>query len=256
MGRAQLVKPATSEAWERVVFLSDVHVPYQDKPLVESALRLVRQWQPHRVVINGDVADLFILSRFNQSQERMDSLQDDIDEANDFRRSVREAAPQAVIDETLGNHDDRTLTYVKQNARALYSLRALQPENLFAYKELGITHHPGCGFLLRPGFLVKHGTIVRGEAGASAKGELLAAGISGISGHTHRLGSYSRAGYVERSWYEQGCLCRVDPDYVKGGVPNWQQGIAIGEFSTRSDAFQVQLVPGVDGELRVLGAAA
>jgi predicted phosphodiesterase len=256
MGRAQQVRPATSEPWERVVFLSDVHVPYQDHALVASALDLVRRWEPHRVVLNGDIADLFVCSRFNTSSERMDSLQDDIDEANEFRRSVRDAAPGAVIDETAGNHDDRTVTYVKQNARALYSLRALQPENLFCYRELGIQWHPGAGFLLRAGFLVKHGTIIRGEAGATAKAELMSAGISGISGHTHRLATYRREGYVAREWHEQGCLCRADPDYIKGGVANWTPGIAIGEFSTRSDAFQVQLVPGVDGALRVLGAVA
>lgn len=256
MGRAQPVSPSTREPWERVVFLSDVHVPYQDKALVASALDLIRRWEPHRVVLNGDIADLFILSRFNTSAERMDSLQDDIDEANEFRASVRDAAPGARIDETLGNHDDRTITYIKQNARALYSLRALRPEILFDYARLGIQHHPGAGFLLRPHFLVKHGTVVRAEAGASAKAEMLQAGISGISGHTHRLATYRREGYVQREWHEQGCLCRQDPDYIKSGVANWTQGIAIGEFSTRSDAFQVQLVPGVDGELRVLGAVA
>jgi hypothetical protein len=105
---------------------------------------------------------------------------------------------------------------------------------------------------LRPEFLVEHGTLIRGEAGASAKAELNAAGISGISGHTHRLGTFRKAGYVQRQWTEQGGLMRLDPDYVVG-LPNWQQGIVVGEFSTKSDAFVTYEVPAVEGQLRFGG---
>lgn len=254
-GAAQLVKPATREPWERVVFLSDVHVPYQDHALVESALALIRQVEPHRVVLNGDINDFFQLSRFNTSQQRLDSLQEEIDEGVEFRRGVREAAPAAVISETEGNHDSRTRTYVSQNAQALSSLRALRPENLFGYRELGVDWYPGAGFLLRNHFLVKHGTLLRGEAGATAKAELQQAGISGTSGHTHRLGIYRRAGYVQREWGESGCLCRLDPDYVVGR-PNWVQGCLYGEFSTRSDAFHLWEARAAGGELRLPMVAA
>lgn len=234
---------------EVVVFLSDIHIPYQDTALVASALRLIEDVRPDRVVINGDVADFFQCSRFNMAEERMEELQSDIDAANAFRRSVREAAPNAAIDETEGNHDNRITTYVRKNARAVASLRSLEPRFLFAYDDLDINVHPGCGFLLRPFFLVKHGTIVRGEAGATAKAELLAAGINGISGHTHRLATYRKSGYGQRQWTEQGCMCRLDPDYVPGGVPNWTQGIAVGEFS--ASAFVIHEVPFTDGALRL-----
>jgi hypothetical protein len=29
-----------------------------------------------------------------------------------------------------------------------------------------------------------------------------------------------------QAWYENGCLCRMDPDYTHN--PNWQQGFHIG----------------------------
>lgn len=251
-GQAQPVAPSTTESAERVVFLSDIHIPFQDQEVVASALRLVRKLKPHRVVINGDVADFFQLSRFNTAQKRLDSLQEEIDEANAFRKAVRKAAPNAVIDETEGNHDNRITSYVFNNARALASLTALEPETLFKYKDLEINWHPGAGFLLRPDFLVKHGTMVRQEAGATAKAEFTHAGISGISGHTHRLGKYIKAGYVQREWSEQGCLCRLDPDYIVGR-PNWVQGVAVGEFSTSTGNFHLELVEARDGKLRYGG---
>lgn len=250
-GAAKPVRPATKERTEIVAFLSDIHVPYHDPAAVGAALILIEAIKPHRVVLNGDVADFFQLSRFNVSGERIDKLQEEIDAANAIRRAVREAAPNAAIEETQGNHDHRVISYVEANARALSSLRALEPGKLFEYAELGITWHPGPGFLLRPHFLVKHGDIVRGEAGATAKAELAKAGVSGISGHTHRLATYRKAGYgTPRQWTEQGGLMRLDPDYVVG-PPNWTQGVVVGEFSTRSTAFVTHEVPFIDGALRL-----
>lgn len=247
-----MVKWAGSDTDEIGVSLSDIHAPYQDDKAVSSAINLIRALKPHRVVLNGDINDFFQLSRFNTGLHRIDELQNEIDAANEIRRRVRGAAPDAVFDETEGNHDNRVRSYVMNNARALVSLRALEPGNLFLYDELEIQWHPGAGFRIRPEFMVKHGTIVRAEAAASAKGEHLLSGISGISGHTHRLATWRRSGYVQRQWTEQGCLCRTDPDYVTGR-PNWTQGCVVYEISKRTGSFVVHEVPFVDGSLRFGG---
>jgi hypothetical protein len=205
-------------------------------------------------VLNGDVADFFQLSRFNTRLERLDSLQDEIDAANDIRQRIRKAAPNARLIENEGNHDSRVRTYVEQNARALVSLRALEPEKLFRHRELGIEWFPGAGFRIRQGFVVKHGTVVRAEVPASAKAELALANASGISGHTHRLGTYRKVGYETRQWTEQGCLCKLTPDYVIG-VPNWTHGLVVAQFSTKSTAFHVEEVQALDGRLVYGGKA-
>lgn len=252
-GAAKLV-PVNRTAFpdEIVVFLSDIHFPYQDQELVDQALTLIDRIDCHRVVLNGDINDFFQLSRFNTSLERLDHLQEEIDEANAFRRRLREVAGDAIIDETEGNHDERIRTFVQRNAKALHTLDAIKPNKLFCYDELEINWHPGAGFLLRPEFLVKHGTLLRSECPNTAKAELMAANISGISGHTHRLGTYRRAGYAQRQWTEQGGLMRMDPDYVIG-IPNWTQGMCIGEFSTSTSSFRIHEVPAVDGKLSLFG---
>lgn len=242
LGRANLVAPAGTGDTETVLFVSDWHVPYHDEHMMQASVALAHDLQPDRVVFNGDLADFFQLSRFNTGLEQLDTLQDDIDQTNEWRHLFREAAPNAILDETEGNHDERIRTYVQTKARALTSLKAIQPANLFNWSVNEINPHGGNGFLLRPQFLVKHGTIVRGEAGATAKAELAAAGISGVSGHTHRLAGYEKTGYVQREWWEGGCLCRLDPDYVKGSVPNWKSGCLVGLFSRKSDNFIIEPV--------------
>lgn len=242
LGRAELVEPVGKGSTETVLFVSDWHVPYEDKEMMHAAISLAQDLQPDRVVFNGDMSDFFQLSRFNTGLEQLDTLQDDINQTNAYRGRFRRAVPNATLDETEGNHDERIRTYVQTKARPLTSLKALQPSNLFDWGKNEINPHGGNGFLLRPQFLVKHGTIVRGEAGATAKAELAAAGISGVSGHTHRLAGYEKTGYVQREWWEGGCLCRLDPDYVKGSVPNWKSGCLVGLFSNRTEHFVIEPV--------------
>lgn len=226
--------------------MSDFHVPYHDVALVDSALALLKKVKPHRIVLNGDINDFFQLSRFNVNRERMEELQEEIDEGVELRRRIRAVCPNAHLVENEGNHDSRIKTYVKLNAAALGSLRALEPANLFEWNALEIDSFPGAGFRQRRNFLIKHGSYVRQDVPATAKVELQHAGISGVSGHTHRLGTYRKVGYDPKQWTEQGCLCRLDPDYVTG-VPNWTHGMVIAQFSTRSDAFVVNEIQTIDG---------
>lgn len=241
-GKAKLVQPATSGQWETVVYVSDIHVPWHADAVIQAAAALIADLQPDRVVINGDTQDFFMLSRFNKASERLELLQSELDIGKEVRRLFRNAAPNAIFDETIGNHEERLLTYPAFNAPALISLDALKPSTMLGLDELEINHHPRCGFLLREDFLVEHGQVIRKHAGDSAKARLNDTLISGIMGHTHRLGSATRSGYRELRWFEQGCLCQLNPDYVIGEA-NWKQGFAIGTHSTRSSNFDVQLIP-------------
>lgn len=243
-GKAPVVKPSTKEHWETVVFASDFHVPYHDTVLVDAWLDMLADIKPHRVVLNGDINDFFNLSRFNAASERLELLQSEINQGKMIRQQVRVICPDAVIDETIGNHEERLMTYPGFNAPALRSLDSLKPANLLGLNDLEITHWPANGFRLREDFVVEHGVVVRSQSGASAKARLETTLISGIMGHTHRLDSFRKSGYRHLSWYEQGCMCMLNPDYVKGGA-NWTQGFAVGMFSTKTSNFNVQLIPAV-----------
>jgi|GEM_PF-2122241 len=243
-GTAPLVDVTTNDLFETVVSISDIHFPYHNKTLIESTLLLMQDINPHVVVINGDVNDFFQLSRFNQGLERLDELQEEIDMGVEFRRALRDMLPNAVIRENLGNHDERILSYIENNARSLSSLRALKPEALLGLEDLEITLFGRAGHRIRPEFVFEHGHVVRSDAGASAKARLTNTLISGMMGHTHRMAEYPKFGYRNLTWYEQGCLCARNADY-KIGETNWQPGIAVGHFSTKTDNYHVELVRAV-----------
>lgn len=68
-----------------------------------------------------------------------------------------------------------------------------------------------------------------------------------ITQNTHRLGCYYyRTPERYLAWYESGCLCKLDPEYVKS--PNWQQAFLYGYVE--KDSFAVTPIPIVDGKIK------
>jgi hypothetical protein len=64
-----------------------------------------------------------------------------------------------------------------------------------------------------------------------------------ITQNTHRQGAYASTNRGRTiQWTEAGCLCSLEPEYLKN--PNWQQGIALGWFNGdgKNDYFHVETV--------------
>lgn len=252
LGAAKLVARATRAAEEVVVSISDIHYPHHDRNVLISAFNLIEAIQPHRLIINGDTNDFFGTSSHNKTNAREDTLQSEINGGNNIRAEARRRAPNALIDENEGNHDAYIEKYVRTKAGVLKSLDGLNPNNMFHWAENEITPHGRNGFRLRPHVLVKHGDLVRGESGATAKGEYTKTKITGVTGHTHRLGRYRSDGYKVEQWYEQGCLCRLDPEYLPG-IPNWQHGLVVMYLSTKTDAVKIDFVETFNGKFHYGG---
>jgi hypothetical protein len=262
MGMPLLVEPSTTEETERVMFLSDIHAPFHDEDAIDAVLRFIPEFDPHRIVLNGDIQDFYSLSRFDRDYERNETLDEEIGVGNRIRSQIRHAAPNAVIDETEGNHEARLEAYLRRNVDTLAPIlslpkvkEAMSIKSLFNYDLLEINGYGSEGFFLRENFRVKHGEFARQDAGMSAKAQMLRGFTNGVSGHTHRLSRFSfRAdGGRMYEWFEGGCLCSMDAEYIRGGVPNWEQGFTVGQFSTTGSLYLMDEVRIQDGKIRWQG---
>lgn len=91
-------------------------------------------------------------------------------------------------------------------------------------------------------FLIEHGKMVKKRAGMTAIGQLDLRNSSGVSGHTHRLGYTARSTMNSKDfWIELGCMCDLNPSYVKS--PDWQQGFAIGIYDSEKHQMFPTLIP-------------
>lgn len=230
--------------YKKVVFVSDIHAPFQDEASIKACLSFIKFWKPTEIIFMGDVVDFYAISRFNKDPNRALQLQKELDIAHHILKRFCQSAPQAKKIFLKGNHEYRLQKYLWSNAPELSNLRSLTVPEQLHLKDLGIQYIDN-GKITKNGMVIKHGNIVRKFAGYSAKGEFENCGISGVSAHTHRLGQYwhTHEGGIF-TWIECGCLCDMKAEYMEGKVANWQHGFGIGFYkNSGSSRFNVGLVP-------------
>lgn len=203
-----------------VVIGSDIHIPFQDNDAVESFIKYCKEKKPEAIVLNGDVLDMFMLSKFTKGEGR--NPLEEITMCRELLASVRNACPNAEIYYVIGNHENRLEKYVLTKAPELASLI----EDVFSIIKTEDFKIRGCASLtINDNFVCKHGTLLGNKSGLSAIKEMENAYMSGATGHTHRLCKYiARKSGRKFVWIETGCLCDLNPEYMVN--PNWQAGFA------------------------------
>jgi len=216
----------------------DTHNPFQDQRALREVELFLEELQPGLVIKPGDLCDFYLLSKFDKNPSRANTLQTDLDSTKRMNIRQRQILPnsrQIVVD---GNHEDRLRRYLWSNSPALASLDALTIDKLYGLREYEIEHVDyEEGVLINGVFMVIHSDLIRAHSAFTAKGMSDKHGGSGIHGHTHRLGSYyKRDRFGIYGWWENGCLCSLDPDWIQN--PNWQQGFSLVHFT--KDRFWVE----------------
>ena len=215
----------------RLAFPTDEHRPFHDGRAVELAMQIVRDFDPDVLITGSDALDFYAISTFDKNPFRLKAggLQQEIDDWLAAQRAWRDAAPRARKRFIPGNHEDRLRRYLWTHPE-IADLEALQLPELLQFDTLGIEwdDQESSEVVIDEQLVIKHGRFARKFSAASASGELENErhAISGLSGHTHRGGTYlaqTRRGLVQ--WVEAFCLCRLDPEYIDR--PDWQQGIVL-----------------------------
>jgi hypothetical protein len=125
-------------------------------------------------------------------------------------------------------------------------------DKFFETSEHGFTYLPYGAVQNLGNLMVTHGDKAMKHAGQTAKATYEQYGSSVLVGHTHRMGTFYKSDVhgVHGAW-ENGCLCRLDPEYVQR--PNWQQGFSV--VHVEADGyFNVQQIPILDGSSFFFGS--
>lgn len=207
-----------------VVIGSDIHIPFQDDRAVACFVKYCKEKQPEAIVLNGDVLDMFMLSKFTKGEGR--NPLEEITMCRGLLEMIRKACPISEIYYVIGNHENRLEKYVLSKAPELASLI----EDVFSIIKTEDFRIRGCASLtINDNFVCKHGSYIGNKSGLSAIKEMENSYMSGATGHVHR-GIVYRARKAGRKfvWIETGCLCDLNPEYCV--LPNWCQGFATVRF--------------------------
>ncbi len=231
---------------ERIISMSDWHVPFHDEKASELAIKFARDLNPIELIIH-EVLDWYSISNFSKDPDRAENLQDDLDIAIQLLEKLRKHFPKIPITMVSSNHDKRLKRYLWTDAKGLNSLRDLTVPAQLHLNNLNIIYKEYVFF--RKIVLWKHGDVIRQHSAYTARAELDKEGISGCSGHTHRLGIHHRSDRTgDTVWVENGCLCSLSPEWVKGPV-NWQHGLGVFTFKDSKKHFHPGYVQIINGEI-------
>lgn len=240
----------------RFVCLPDSHGDLIDWPAAEAALAFIRFYKPVRVFLLGDHVDFAAFSRFDKPPSDISRISDDVGACRKFLKLVRESAPQARISYRKGNHEHRFQKHLwkHQELAKTLELEGMDLPHVLRLEEQRIEWVESGTEVVNASLIIKHGHMVRMRSGYTGTGELERNGISGVSGHTHRLAQiYKRSRVGLMTWVESGCLCKYDPEYMEGQVSDWQQGISFGTVALRGGGFNVHTAPIIKGKVKALG---
>jgi predicted phosphodiesterase len=219
--------------------IGDLQMPFQDDQALNLALAFIDHLKPDGIILNGDITDCYALSAYDKNPLTPASLALEIAQTHSLMGRLANI-PQKVW--VGGNHEDRLRRYLWKRAPELGILPQLDFPQLFGLADFGFTWMP-YGELYRLGKLaVTHGTLVRKHSGQTAKAHFEKYGTSVLINHTHRLGAYYKRTIegVHGAW-ENGCLCRLDPEYE--AHPDWQQGFSVVHVDPECGFFHVQQLP-------------
>ena len=237
---------------ERHIFTSDYQCPDHSEAALKPLFAFIKDFKPDYFHIVGDFVNFTAVSKYDVDPHYSFDFTNEIEWCRELLgrivRIARGANPRVLIDWDEGNHELRLIRYLIRNAKALALLNINNEEvlsipHLFELKKLGIKYYPMTQQHKIGNILIEHGEVVRKRAGDTAKAMLDTRNMSGVSGHTHRLGYTTRTTGDTKWWIELGCLCNLSPTppYVKS--PDWQHGFAVGLYDREKDTMYPTIVP-------------
>jgi predicted phosphodiesterase len=214
----------------KVLLMSDLHIPYHDTKAVTLALKVADHVQPDQIIIVGDGIDFHGLSRFTKDPGVEEMLVDEISEMREFLASLRKRFPKTELIYILGNHENRLVKYIQEQAPALYGVvtfRQLLDLDTLHIKDVPygpdqMYKIPGCDLLVR------HENITGGVHSAHAT--VTKAMRSVVFGHTHRIQESQIVSIDDHNHrgINIGCLCDKHSPVMSYVKNHWQWALGFG----------------------------
>jgi predicted phosphodiesterase len=235
----------------KVLIISDIHIPYQDNDALWLAIKKGKEMGVNTVLINGDLMDLYQMSRF-EKDPRKRNFEFEILQTKEFLSILRKQFPKAQIYFKKGNHDARYDTFMRLRAPELIGIMEFELDTILGLPSLKIHSIPDKQAVLLGKLYVYHGHEILRMAVTSvspARTLFLKTKQSALVSHTHKISTYraTRADGQPVMCWSIGSLCELNPDYNPHGN-DYAHGFAIVEVK-KDGNFKVNNYQIIDGEV-------
>lgn len=237
------------KACNRILLLSDIHIPYHDERALITALEYGMKNNVNCIYLNGDIIDCYQLSRYVKDPKAID-IGTELEMLKDFLALIKSEFKCPVYYK-IGNHEDRFQVFLKTKAPELLSISDFRLDILCRFGELGIIQVDS-HIKTKAGKLnIMHGH----EFGRSlfspvniARGAFLRAKASVIVGHHHQTSEHTERDLNDKmiTTWSTGCLSELKPKWLP--VNRWNHGAAIIHVN-EDDTFEVNNFRIIDGKV-------
>lgn len=216
----------------KVGILSDIHFPYQHNKSLSLALDALKESNVDVIILNGDVADCYMESRFEKDPEKR-KLVEEVAIVKNFLSVLRREFPKARIIYKEGNHELRHRDYLARHAPALFGFEEIRFNKLLGLENFDIEWVDNKRIIELGKLSVVHGHEFPrgfGTPVSPAKTFYTKAKKSVLGSHHHQVTSYSAKALNndQHVAYSIGCLCDLTPEFAP--INEWSHGFAIVEL--------------------------
>lgn len=228
---------------EKILFIPDSHVPYQNKEAFELMLKAGKSFKPDHVIILGDFADFYAVSSHSKNPERALKLKDEIDQVKEALNQIKQLGAKN-NQYVSGNHEDRLERYLRDKAPELFNFISIP--KILGLKEKGFNYTPYKQSYKIGKLNVTHDT---GNCGRNAHQKALDTFQHNIIiGHTHRLGYLVEGNangerHVSAMFGWLGNVEEIDYMHRVKAVKDWTLGFGVGYLDTKTGVVYVTPVP-------------
>jgi hypothetical protein len=225
------------------VHYSDIHFPFHDEKALNILYQVLDYVKPGMTVDHGDTLDCAEISKYPKDPFTRVSLREETEMGAVHNGIVHDITPDSEHIWLEGNHEERLkrLIWSAAEKRDIGELLALPKVrevltwgSLLGLDSLGwesvpYPHHR----VLFDRIIAAHGDTVGGDVAKKLQNKF---GKSGISGHTHKRGSFETRDYNgHHAWFQIGMLGRIRDDYKF--YPDWAQGMGVVTWSDNRKEF-------------------
>lgn len=213
---------------EKILFVPDCHVPYQDKRALDLVLKVGKEFKPNHVILLGDLVDFYTVSSYSRDPNRALQLDVEVAEAKKELRRLKDLGAKNNVF-IAGNHCDRLTRYLMEKAPELYnviSIPSILELDKIGFKYIPYKDNYSLGKL--------HVTHDCGNAGRYAIQKALDTFQKNIViGHTHRTsyvveGNADGEAHVGTSFGWLGDAEKADYMHKIKAKRDWSLGFGIG----------------------------
>lgn len=213
---------------KNVLFLSDIHIPYQDDMALNIAIEYGFDKKVDCIWLNGDIMDMYGASDHEKLPDHA-LIYEEFEVMHDFLSQLRTLFPKAQIYYKEGNHERRWLRLLMRKAQELIGMKEFELNIILKLEELKIHWIPNETLVKFGNLNVIHGNEFKGGGGINtARSLYLKAKTNVIAGDKHKTQDI-----IENNLDNQpvkvhcvGCLCDLNPKYMPFAHTIWNLGFA------------------------------